>query len=224
MIYPTIILPFVTLRCISRPLAIDRFEEMYDFTIPMRDTVGDRSFSIFYQADVDKDVLATYSENEAIGIATKEIESHLAAYMASRDGTVKISREGNRPVSISDLVASALFKNPFRKSVICAFPNPDGSKEITYNLKMPRGVTMFITPDDTWPEDSVNNSITGDVTILGVKSKFFFRKTNANLKRHVSAATLQEEFMKAMKDSFPFFSLLGPDQEKPWDAKLHITS
>lgn len=215
-----IALPFVTFVHIKKPKVIDSLEDMYDFIIPFVNIKDDRPFHLYFQANVKIDRLTEQTHLETLQIAGDAINKFIDEYVVSRNGEVRVgSLNTTVPFNINFVLDTILFKTPFRKTIMGAYPVEGGKSLPTINLKLPRGATMFISAICTYPDESIKTNAIGTVNLFGHDCLFFFKKNTCNINRHISPSTMQKEFEKAMKESFSYLEEIGSNN-LPWNSKL----
>lgn len=223
MIYNTINLPFATLKNVSKPKPgeVKSLSDLYDFVVPLYDASNDKEFCIFYQADVNVEALKEYKQVDAINMVKDTIEKNLSNFSKNKSNSVRFSNKQRKPKTIEEVLKVVLYDQPIRKSVIGSHV-VDQETVATVNLKLPRGTTLYISPLRDWSEQFHNKEAAGTVTIFGKETSFFIRKAHMNIMAYVSKELIQEEFSKAMKDAFSFFSCYSSSAQLPWEAKLEF--
>lgn len=222
MVYTTITLPFAVLRNISRPAQLNSLEELYDFAVPVYDSFTDKNFLIYYQADIDREKLEHIGVNKAVQLVRDEIVKSLSKFSNDKPNVVTLSNKPNASNALDELLKIVLFDQPNRKSVIGSHKKPNSDAVATVNLKLPRGVSIYISPVRDWPLETHLKEAAGTVYLFGIKSAFFIRKARMNLLDHISKELLQVEFSKAMKSEFSFLDHYSGEMMKPWEAKLEF--
>jgi hypothetical protein len=224
MIHAVINLPFAVLRNISKPVpgTVKSLNDFYDFAVPVYDEDTNKEFCIFYQADVDVEVLKNYTQSLAIKMAKDAIERNFNNFTRSKKTCIKFSNNRTKPKGVDEILKIALYDQPNRKSVIGSHKKPGEEAVPTVNLKLPRGITLHISPVRDWPAQFHYREASGTVSLFGKEATFFIRKAHMNLMDYVTPELIQEEFQKAMKNAFAFFSYYTSDIPPPWEAKLEF--